>query len=152
MTEESDFPTINFSNFYILHRHTKCRSKPQVRSRIETKVWILQLRSRLPPLWCLVGPSSWRVTQSFSAFQHTVNSFKCLKWKRAPLPFFSTWAFVTVNEKCAVDKEFDAAEKHQQPKLFVFNSFYKVSRPDLRPRLLAEGGRSCTVLGLAEAS
>lgn len=72
--------------------------------------------------------------------------------EEGPLPFFSTWAFVTVNEKCVVDKEFDAAEKHQQPKLFVFNSFYKVSRPDLRPRLLAEGGRSCTVLGLAEAS
>ena len=43
-------------------------------------------------------------------------------------------------------------KKHQQPKLFVFNSFYKVSRPDSRPRLLAEGGRGCTVLGLAEAS
>lgn len=42
------------------------------------------------------------------SFQHAVNQFKCLKWRRAPEVL--TGAFVNVNGKCAADRVSDAAE------------------------------------------
>lgn len=139
-------------NFLILSCDTKCINQTRSETRkLQQKVWNLtseiSAAAAAAVAAVVFGQSvSWRVTQSF---QHIVNSFKCLKWKR---PRYSLLEhLLTVSEKCVWHGQKRLMQrKHQPQKLFVFNSFYKVSRLHLRPRLLAEDGR--VAAQFAEAS